>query len=249
MGSKSRCYNDKEDTKTFMKSYIEDMTRHFTRCLNCWLANLGANQHKGVVIVHLTMRIINMRKLFSQILDLKINPMNWRIRSDVQLLIFPFLKRALTPLMTWRKQQIISINLVENLGNLFLSIQFHRSSHQIKQGGSGNMKPSLNQEFKYTIGKLIIPSFEHSSQMSTNSWIQLSVYFQLNLMVEEDALKISFYILKQKPIIGGSMLLDLSDIIRFILRGFLQCLHREIWKEIPWTSFQIITTIKASLDP
>ena len=53
------------------------------------------------------------------------------------------------------------------------------------------MKPSLNQEFKYTIGKLIIPSFDRSSQMFTNPWIQLSVYFQLNLMVEEDALKIS----------------------------------------------------------
>ena len=53
------------------------------------------------------------------------------------------------------------------------------------------MTPSLNQEFKYTIGKLIIPPFDHSSQMSTNPWIQLSVYFQLNLMVEEDALKIS----------------------------------------------------------
>ena len=53
------------------------------------------------------------------------------------------------------------------------------------------MKPSLNQEFKYTIGKLIIPPFDHSSQMSTNPWIQLSVYFQLNLMVEEVALKIS----------------------------------------------------------
>ena len=76
IGSKSRCYNDKEDIKTFMKSYIEDMARHFMQCLNCWLANLGASQHKGVVIIHLTMRRIHMGKLFSQILDLKTNPMN-----------------------------------------------------------------------------------------------------------------------------------------------------------------------------
>ena len=40
------------------------------------------------------------------------------------------------------------------------------------------------------MGKLIIPSFYVSSQMSASAWIhKLSVYFQLNPMVEEDALK------------------------------------------------------------
>ena len=40
------------------------------------------------------------------------------------------------------------------------------------------------------MGKLTIPSFDGSSQMSTSAWLQkLSVYFQLNPMVEEDALK------------------------------------------------------------
>ena len=42
----------------------------------------------------------------------------------------------------------------------------------------------------YTIGKVTIPSFDGSSQLYANAWIQtLDVYFQLNPMVEEDALK------------------------------------------------------------
>ena len=52
------------------------------------------------------------------------------------------------------------------------------------------MKHFLNQELKYTIGKVTIPSFDVSSQISASVWIQkLDVYFQLNPMVEEDALK------------------------------------------------------------
>ena len=40
--------------------------------------------------------------------------------------------------------------------------------------------------------KVTIPSFDGSSQMSASAWIQkLDVYFQLNLMVEEDALKMA----------------------------------------------------------
>ena len=43
-----------------------------------------------------------------------------------------------------------------------------------------------NHELKYTMGKVISPS----SQMSASSWLQnISVYFQLNPMVYEDALK------------------------------------------------------------
>ena len=42
------------------------------------------------------------------------------------------------------------------------------------------------------MGKLTIPSFDGSSQMSSNAWIQnLSVYFELNRKVEADALKMA----------------------------------------------------------
>ena len=42
------------------------------------------------------------------------------------------------------------------------------------------------------MGKLTIPSFYGSSKMSSSAWLQkLSVYFQLDPMVEEDALKMA----------------------------------------------------------
>ena len=42
------------------------------------------------------------------------------------------------------------------------------------------------------ISKVPLPTFDGSSQSSTNTWVQkLDVYFQLNPMVEEDALKIA----------------------------------------------------------
>ena len=42
------------------------------------------------------------------------------------------------------------------------------------------------------MGKVTIPSFDGSSQMSTSVWLQkLSVYFQLNPMVEDNALKMA----------------------------------------------------------
>ena len=45
---------------------------------------------------------------------------------------------------------------------------------------------------KYTIIKVTIPSFTGSSQMSSSAWIQkLDVYFKLNPMVEEDAIKMA----------------------------------------------------------
>ena len=47
------------------------------------------------------------------------------------------------------------------------------------------------------MGKLTIPSFDGSSQMSGSSWLQkLCVYFRLNPMVEEDALKMAIPHLK-----------------------------------------------------
>ena len=40
------------------------------------------------------------------------------------------------------------------------------------------------------MGKLTIPSFDGSSQISTSAWLKkISVCFQLNPMVEGDALK------------------------------------------------------------
>ena len=66
--------------------------------------------------------------------------------------------------------------------------------------------------------KLNIPSFHGSSQMSSSAWLQkLSVYFQLNSMVEEDALKMVIYILKGKLMIGGCMVLEPWDMIIFYL--------------------------------
>ena len=47
------------------------------------------------------------------------------------------------------------------------------------------------------MGKVSIPSFDGSSQMSTIAWLQkLSVYFQLDPMVEEDAFKIAILYLE-----------------------------------------------------
>ena len=57
--------------------------------------------------------------------------------------------------------------------------KFIWASLQFKQGGSGNMEPNLNHELKYTMGKVTIPLFDGSSQMSASVWLQkLSVYFQ-----------------------------------------------------------------------
>ena len=70
--------------------------------------------------------------------------------------------------------------------------QFIRASLQVKQGGNGNRVSHINHELKYTMGKVTIHSFYSSSQMSASAWLQkLSVYSQLNPMVEEDALKMA----------------------------------------------------------
>ena len=54
------------------------------------------------------------------------------------------------------------------------------------------MASHINHELKYTMRKLTIPSFDGSSQMSDSAWLQKSsVYFQLNPMVKEDALKMA----------------------------------------------------------
>ena len=67
-----------------------------------------------------------------------------------------------------------------------------RASLQFRQGGNENTTPPLNHQLKYNIGKITIPSIDGSSQMSASAWLQkLSVYFQLDPMVEEDALKMA----------------------------------------------------------
>ena len=72
--------------------------------------------------------------------------------------------------------------LISSLKLLFNSIKeeiWNRASH-------------INHELKYTMGKVTIPSFDGSSQMSSCAWLQnISVYFQLNLMVKEHALKMA----------------------------------------------------------
>ena len=48
------------------------------------------------------------------------------------------------------------------------------------------------KELNCAIGKVPLPTFDGSSQSSANTWVQkLDVYFQLNPMVEEDALKMA----------------------------------------------------------
>ena len=49
-----------------------------------------------------------------------------------------------------------------------------------------------NKELNCAIGKVPLPTFDGFSQSSANTWVhKLDVYFQLNLMVEEDALKMA----------------------------------------------------------
>ena len=55
-----------------------------------------------------------------------------------------------------------------------------------------------NKELNCALGKLALPTFDGSSQSSANTWVQkLDVYFQLNPMVEEDALKMAILHLEE----------------------------------------------------
>ena len=47
--------------------------------------------------------------------------------------------------------------------------QFFEVSSKLKSGGNGDMTPFLNNELKYTIGNVTIPSFDGSSQVCANS--------------------------------------------------------------------------------
>ena len=49
-----------------------------------------------------------------------------------------------------------------------------------------------NKELNCAIGKVPPPTFDCSPQSSANTWVQkLDLHFQLNPMVEEDALKMA----------------------------------------------------------
>ena len=49
-----------------------------------------------------------------------------------------------------------------------------------------------NKDLNCAISKVPLPTFDGSSQSFANTWVQtLDVYFQLNPMVEEDALKMA----------------------------------------------------------
>ena len=80
------------------------------------------------------------------------------------------------------------------------------------------------------MGKLTVPSFDGSSQMSSSAWLQkLSVYFQLNPMVEEDALKMAImYFEGEASDWWFHGLITLGHYNIFILLGFLQCIDGEI---------------------
>ena len=63
-----------------------------------------------------------------------------------------------------------------------------------------------NKDLNCAINKVPLPTFDGSSQISANTWVQkLGVYFQLNAMVEEDALKMAIFTWKEMQMNGGSM--------------------------------------------
>ena len=70
------------------------------------------------------------------------------------------------------------------------------------------------------MGKVTIPSFDGSSQMSASAWLQKSsVYYQLHPIVEEDALKKAILHLEGEASDCGSIVLEPWDIIIFYLMG------------------------------
>ena len=56
----------------------------------------------------------------------------------------------------------------------------------------GNRNFNNNYELQRTMGKLTIPSFDGSSKSTARAWVQkLDIYFQLNQMIEVDAIKLA----------------------------------------------------------
>jgi len=57
------------------------------------------------------------------------------------------------------------------------------------RGGNKNFN---NYELQRTMGKLTIPNFDGSSKSTARAWVQkLDTYFQLNQMIEADAIKLA----------------------------------------------------------
>ena len=61
--------------------------------------------------------------------------------------------------------------LSEECWKTFPFNHFFKVSSKLKYGGNGDRTPFLNQELKYTIGKVTIPSFDGSSQIPSSAWI------------------------------------------------------------------------------
>ena len=56
----------------------------------------------------------------------------------------------------------------------------------------GNRIPTQKFELQRTIGKISLPYFDGSTKCIANSWVQkLDTYFQLNPMVERDAIRMA----------------------------------------------------------
>ena len=69
--------------------------------------------------------------------------------------------------------------------------QYFLAANKLKKK-ENNRSLYQNKELKCAIGKVPLLTFDGSSQSSINTWVQkLDVYFQLNPMVEEDALKMA----------------------------------------------------------
>ena len=80
------------------------------------------------------------------------------------------------------------------LGDFHLVMSFvefcNMKSRNRPRGGNRNF--NINYELKCMMGKLTIPSFDGSSKSIARAWFQkLDTYFQLNQMIEVDAIKLA----------------------------------------------------------
>ena len=71
--------------------------------------------------------------------------------------------------------------------------QYFLATNKLKKK-EDNKSIYKNKDWNYAISKVPLPTFDGSSQIYSNTWVQkLDVYFQLNPMVEEDALKMAIF--------------------------------------------------------
>jgi len=65
------------------------------------------------------------------------------------------------------------------------------NGNKMPKGQSGGNYTQVTK-LQRTIGRLLFPSFDGSSKSSSRAWVEkLDVYFQLNQIVEGDAIKIA----------------------------------------------------------